>query len=103
MYSTYDQYEVSPDKPDNLDEMLEVARKLSKAFKYVRVDLYEIDGNVKFGEMTFTPMSGCGKWEKQNENILVGDCIDLFTKKENIGPLKENYTLNEWIDHIYKI
>lgn len=45
-------------KPSCLKDMIEVAEKLSKPFPFVRVDLYNSDGKVLFGEMTFTPM-GC--------------------------------------------
>lgn len=47
--------EVEMSKPTCFDEMLDVARKLSEDFKFVRVDLYEIDGEVLFGELTFSP------------------------------------------------
>ena len=62
MYNTYDQYEKTPEKPKKLNEMLRIARILSRGFRYVRVDLYNIDGEIKFGEMTFTPAAGYGKW-----------------------------------------
>lgn len=62
MYNTYDQYVDTPEKPGNLDEMLRIARVLSRDFIYVRVDLYDIDGEIKFGEMTFTPAAGYGTW-----------------------------------------
>lgn len=45
-------------KPRNFDKMIEIARVLSADFKFVRVDLYEIDDKIFFGELTFTP--GCG-------------------------------------------
>jgi hypothetical protein len=45
-------------KPENFDEMLDVARKLSADFDFVRVDLYNLNGEIKFGEMTFTPAAG---------------------------------------------
>lgn len=45
-------------RPENLDEMLAVAEKLSEDFPYVRVDLYSVDGKVYFGELTFYPWSG---------------------------------------------
>ena len=45
-------------KPQKLDEMLEIARKLSEDFDVVRVDLYEVDGAIWFGELTFTPANG---------------------------------------------
>ena len=42
-------------KPKCYDRMLEIAQVLSKDFPYCRVDLYEIEGKVLFGELTFTP------------------------------------------------
>ena len=42
-------------KPDNHDEMIAAAEKLSAPFPFVRVDLYCIAGRTVFGEMTFTP------------------------------------------------
>lgn len=50
-------------KPTNYEKMIEVARKLSKDFIFVRVDLYNIDGKIYFGELTFYP-GNC------NERIL---------------------------------
>lgn len=41
--------------PPSLLEMMDCAATLSKGFPFVRVDLYDIDGKVMFGEMTFTP------------------------------------------------
>lgn len=41
-------------KPANYDAMLEVAEKLSAKFPIVRVDLYNLNGKIYFGEMTFT-------------------------------------------------
>ena len=46
------------DKPKNIDRMLEAARELGRNFSFVRVDLYEVDGEPKFGELTFLPGSG---------------------------------------------
>ena len=45
-------------KPDCMDEMFNIAEKLSKGIPYVRVDIYCIDGLIYFGEMTFYPDSG---------------------------------------------
>lgn len=76
MYHTYEMYDVIPEKPENLFEMLEIARILGADFRYVRVDLYNIDGRILFGEMTFTPASGLGKW-KGDEQYTVGSWINL--------------------------
>lgn len=48
----------SVSKPEMLDEMLSIARKLSEDFDFVRVDLYETGGKILFGELTFTPANG---------------------------------------------
>ena len=45
-------------KPSSWEKMVEIAKKLSAGFEYVRVDLYEVEGKVLFGELTFTPQ-GC--------------------------------------------
>lgn len=46
-------------KPICLDKMIELAEKLSVGFPVLRVDLYEVNGHVYFGELTFTSQSGC--------------------------------------------
>lgn len=45
-------------KPEKLNEMLEIVSTLSKGIPQVRIDLYEVDGKVYFGEMTLTSLSG---------------------------------------------
>ena len=45
-------------KPEGIETAFEYAKKLSKGFPFVRVDLYIIDGKVYFGELTFTPSAG---------------------------------------------
>lgn len=42
-------------KPDHLDEMLKMAADLAEGFKFVRVDLYESNDQIFFGELTFSP------------------------------------------------
>ena len=65
-------------RPDNLDLMLNIAKKLSEGFEFVRVDLYRLnDGTIYFGEMTFTPESGQGKWFGQNMDMEFGKLLKL--------------------------
>lgn len=45
-------------RPSLLDEMLEVAAKLAQGHKFIRVDLYQSQGKVLFGELTYHPDSG---------------------------------------------
>lgn len=42
-------------KPQNFDKMLEIVNKLSRPFKFVRIDMYNINGKLYLGEMTFSP------------------------------------------------
>ena len=44
--------------PQNLNKMLKIASQLSVDFPFVRVDLYEVNGNIYFGELTFSPACG---------------------------------------------
>jgi len=76
----YPNLEPAPEKPSNFDEMLECVKKLCVDFAFVRVDFYSSNGKVYFGEMTFTPQSGTGKWEDEEQNELYGELIKLPEK-----------------------
>lgn len=65
-------------KPENFDEMLDIARILSKDFKFVRVDLHNINGKIYFGEMTFTPAGGFMKFNPPKYNMIFGDLLKLL-------------------------
>ncbi len=45
-------------KPKNFEQMIAIVEKLAAPFPYVRVDLYNVDGKIYFGELTFTPNAG---------------------------------------------
>lgn len=47
-----------PEKPEHWEAMKKYAEILSADFEFVRVDLYDVDGNVYFGELTFSPNGG---------------------------------------------
>lgn len=53
------------EKPKNFEKMIDIAEKLSEDLKFVRVDLYNIDGKIYFGELTFTPRGGINNTIKQ--------------------------------------
>lgn len=56
----YEQYGGTVAKPQKFEQMLALAATLSAGFSFVRVDFYVLEnGDIKFGEMTFTPASGC--------------------------------------------
>ena len=60
-------------KPETLEEMLETARILSRDFPAVRIDLYDIDGKIVFGEMTYFPWSGYMKFEPDAFDFELGE------------------------------
>jgi len=45
-------------RPEKLDEMIRLAELTARQFSYVRVDFYQADGRIYFGELTFTPGAG---------------------------------------------
>lgn len=65
------------EKPNNLNELLEVAAKLSKGHPCVRVDLYNVNEHVYFGEMTFTSSGGMMDHFSQDFLDLAGSMIVL--------------------------
>lgn len=60
-------------KPENLNEMLHVAAKLSEDFPYVRVDLYSVQNKIYFGELTFYPWSGYVQFEPDEFDFIFGE------------------------------
>ena len=65
----------TPPRPNNLEKMIELARILCQGFAHVRVDFYDVNNVIYFGEMTFTSGNG----------------------EENIEPIEFNYKMGEWI------
>lgn len=77
----YSRYDESIQRPSNLNEILRVAEILSEGFSYVRVDMYELsNGEIKFGEMTFTPGSGFYQWNPPEMDKVLGEKIRLPSK-----------------------
>lgn len=69
--------ETQVNKPDNFDKMLEYARILSRPFLHVRVDFYNVNGKIVFGELTFTKSAGFGKIEPHSFDVMMGSWIKL--------------------------
>lgn len=67
-------------RPKTLDQMIEAAKVMSKDFSFVRVDLYEINGKMYFGEMTFTPGSGSGSFEPDSVDFELGEMLKVGRK-----------------------
>ena len=69
------------EKPARLDEMLEIAGKLSEGFPFIRVDLYYVDSRIYTGETEFYPGGGFGKYEPYEFDLEMGEQFVLPRKK----------------------
>ena len=70
------------EKPECFDQMRELAEKLSKGIPQLRVDFYEVDGKIYFGELTFAHWSGMTPFEPQEWDKTFGDWIQLPSKRK---------------------
>lgn len=77
----YRRGEILP-KPRNLDKMLEYARRLSAEFPILRVDLYNINGQIFFGELTFTSLGGM-------MNFFTQKFLDMMGKEADLSKIKK--------------
>ena len=69
--------EVDVPKPKNLDRMIEIAKELSKDFLFARIDLYNIDGQIYFGEITLSPNSGFDPDIKYETDLMFGEKLRI--------------------------
>jgi hypothetical protein len=84
MQGNHPNSETGVEKPKHLDEMLELARQLSKPFPFVRVDFYEAGGKILFGELTFTPAAGFTAFKPLEWDYRLGDMLELPSSKKNL-------------------
>lgn len=64
-------------RPDLYEEMWSLAKDLSKGNPFLRVDLYEVNGDIYFGELTFFPTSGIGGFDPEEWDYIFGTWIEL--------------------------
>ncbi|PLX80001.1 MAG: glycosyltransferase [Desulfuromonas sp.] len=64
-------------KPDNFNRMVSIAERLSQGYPHVRIDLYNVKGQIYFGEMTYAPESGFIQWKPRSLDLKFGRLIDL--------------------------
>ena len=65
------------EKPKNIDKMFKIASIISKGFPLVKVDLYNINGKIYFGELTFTPAAGIADHYSEEGNIHLRKLINI--------------------------
>lgn len=66
-------------RPEKLDEMVAVAERLTAPFPFCRADLYEAEGGVRFGELTFSPSASYVRFRPDAEERRLGDLLALPT------------------------
>ena len=71
---------ILPKKPINFEKMKELAEKLSENTPHLRVDFYEVDGKIYFGELTFFQNSGLVPFEPEEWDLKFGNWIQLPEK-----------------------
>lgn len=67
-------------KPDNFNDMIKNVEKLCKDFIEIRIDLYNIDGKIYFGEFTFFTSSGFDTTITSEADLIIGKRLDLNRK-----------------------
>jgi len=77
--SDYKQIETEIEKPKNFDAMISIAEKLSEGIPFLRVDLYNIGGEILFSELTFIPNSGYMPFEPKEWDLKLGELLELPT------------------------
>ncbi|TXD97494.1 carboxylate--amine ligase [Psychrobacter frigidicola] len=65
------------EKPDNLQLMIEYAEKIANPFIFCRVDLYNNEGKISFGEITFYPSGGTQQFSNEEADLLVSSWLDI--------------------------
>jgi hypothetical protein len=64
-------------RPEKLEEMIEISEKLSSKFVFSRVDLYLIQNRIYFGEITFHPEGGVGPFDSREADLFFGKYLEL--------------------------
>ncbi|MCQ2124269.1 MAG: hypothetical protein MJZ25_08825 [Fibrobacter sp.] len=70
-------YRIHDTCPQTFDLMVEYAKILSKPFKFVRVDFYEINGQLYFGELTFIPCAAYFSFTNDSIDYMFGELLHL--------------------------
>jgi hypothetical protein len=63
--------------PRNFNKMIEIAYKLSSGQRFLRVDLYNVNGKIYFGELTFFPSSGLTPFAPDSADNEIGALMSL--------------------------
>ena len=73
----YPNSETELKKPKNFEKMIEFSEIISKELLFARIDFYNIDGKIYFGEITFYPGSGFEEFTPDEWDLRLGEMIKL--------------------------
>ena len=73
----YRKPEIKFERPKQLELMIQYAKKLSDEFAFVRVDFYNINGNIYLGELTFSPSNNKMRLKNKKQRIFLGKLLDI--------------------------
>lgn len=82
MRQDYPNSEVPLKQPESLTKMLELARELSDGLPFVRIDFYEINGEVFFSEFTFYSDCGFARFTPSSWDNILGEWVILPVKEK---------------------
>lgn len=80
----YMEYETLPTKPAGYDEMLDIARTLSKGTMFLRVELFEINSKIYFSELTFYPGAGFTQYKHPSDDIERGKLLVFLPQQSYV-------------------
>lgn len=78
--SDYKRFNEKIERPGNFDEMISIASQLSQNIPFLRVDLYSVDNQIYFSELTFYPNAGFIKFEPTEWDKKLGAMLSLPVK-----------------------
>ena len=83
--SDHPTFDVPPTLPDNIQEMIDLSERLSSKFLFARVDWYNINGKIIFGELTFYPWSGYVQYSPDEFDFTLGNCFKVAAENLQIN------------------
>lgn len=63
--------------PRNLNEMISLSERLAGNLPFLRVDFYNIEGRIYFGELTFYPASGMDRFVPDGYDMEIGTYLEI--------------------------
>lgn len=73
----HEQASITPSMPEHFEKMKEISARLSEGFRHVRIDLYNVNGKIYFGEMTFYHHCGFVPFEPEEWDHTFGSWINI--------------------------